>query len=196
MGSVDGGESAFDFLRRIDPRDQGSIEGDPVTRSRGGTILIHMLVEGGEIFAEIVNGNPGDAGNAVVCRRFKGWRGGEVGDAFAKDADVVAHDVNDGAFHSKKKSVEVSFADSVTDLASEPSIELIFGDGAELGTIGIGARILGIEGHVESLGGDVYFIDLLPRPFEIGAAWRDDADLRVGVATALLRRKRLGDGII
>jgi len=158
--------------------------------------LIHVLVEGGEIFAEIINGNPRDAGNAVIRGLLEGWRGGEVGDAFAKNADVVAHDVNDGAFYSKEKSVEVLLADAVTDLASESRIELIFGDGAELGAIGIGARIFGIESHVERLGGDVYFIDLLPRPFEIWATWGDDADLGVGVAPAFLRLERLGDGII
>jgi len=33
VGGVDGGEGAFDFLRGIDSRDQGRIEGDPVARS-------------------------------------------------------------------------------------------------------------------------------------------------------------------
>src|SRR5262249_50638517 len=96
---------------------------------------------------------------------------------------------------SKQVAVKVSLADSIPDLALEPGVELVFGDGFQNRASLIGRRRLGVERHIHRLRRDAHLINALPRPFEIGSSGRDYAYLRKIIATLFLLVERSGDRI-
>lgn len=159
-----------------------------------------MVVQVAEIFAQVIDGNTGDAEGsfgsrfAIVVRRW--GRGFEVGDAFAEDADEVTHDVGDGVANSEEEGVEIPFGDAVAELAGEAGVQLIFRDGVEDGAVLVGFGCLGVEGHIDGLRGDVHFVDLFPRPFEIRTSRRNDTEDGRIVTFAFFGGEGLGNGVI
>ena len=87
----------------------------------------------------------------------------------------------------------------IADLALEPCVELVLRDGVQHRAVVVGAGRLGIPRKAVGLRRHGNLVDLLPGPLEVGAAGRDDLELRPGVALALvgvqvLAERRVRDG--
>ena len=119
----------------------------------------------------------------------------EVGDPLAQDRDKVADHVHDRLLHAEQIGVQIALTHAVADLAGQANVELILGDGGQLGAALVGGWVLGVEGHVGRLSGDRDLVDPFPGPLPVGAARRYDAHLGVGVALALLGPQVLGEGV-
>lgn len=117
----------------------------------------------------------------------------EIGDALAEDGDEISHDVDQRPFDAEEEGVEILLADVIADLAGESGVELVFGDGLELGAGFVGGAVLQVDGHVEDFRGDGDFVDFLPGHFEIEAAGLDDAHLRIAIALAFFRMEELAE---
>lgn len=133
--------------------------------------------------------------------RRAGWTGVtgaglEAGDPLPQHGDEIAHDVHERLFDPEEVSIEVALRHTVADLPRQAGVQLVFGHRLEHLAALVGLRVLGIVRHVDRLGGDGDLVDLLPRPFEVRAARRDDADLREAIPLPLLRSQVLRDGII
>ena len=197
VGGVDGGEGGLNFVRGIDAGDQGGIQHDAVARGGALAFVVHVLVEIAHVFADVVDRDADGGGSSRVLRISRRiQRCLKGGDALAQDADEVAHDVGVGVLHAEDEGVEIALGDAKADLAIEPDIELILGDGIEDAAGVVGGRIIGIPGHVHRAGGDVHFVHGLPRPFKVRTTRLDDAHLRVVVAQFLIGGEMLRDGII
>lgn len=56
-GAIDGGEGAIDFRWRVDFSDEGGVEFDTVACAGRAALFFHVLVEEGEIFSEVIDGD-------------------------------------------------------------------------------------------------------------------------------------------
>jgi hypothetical protein len=73
---------------------------------------------------------------------------------------------------------------------------LVLGDGFQHGAVVVGAAVFRVPADVDSLGGDGDLVHGFPRPLEVRAARLDHADLRVGIALALIGRQRFGNRVV
>src|SRR5215469_3494633 len=151
-----------------------------------------MFVEVAQILAQIVDG---DTTAAWLCRtghsgRFKG------GDALAQYGNEITDDVRDGTVDAEDVGIQIPLRNVVADLARESGVELVLGDGLHHCARLVRAGRVGVERHVDGLGGNGNLVDFLPRPFEIGTAGHDDANLGILIALLFLRVQRSRDGIV
>ena len=197
MRRVNGGQCGLNLRRRVNAGDERSLQLQAIARGGGGAFEVHVIVDVAQIFAEVIDGNADGHGR----RRHAGFglngggRGFEIGNALAEHGNEIAHDMVDGMLHTEDVGVQIALGNAPADLAGQAGIQLILGNGFENGALIIRIGRVGIEGHVNGLGGHGNLIDLLPRPFEIGSARRNHAHLRVAVPRLFLLIEGFGNGV-
>src|SRR5690606_13164143 len=103
-----------------------------------------------------------------------------------QDRHEVPHDVLERARDAEEVGIEAVLAHSEPELTVDSGREVVFGHRLDRRL-----RLRRIPDDIDGFRRDADLVHLLPGPFEIRPARRDDAYLRIPIALLLLRRERV-----